>query len=597
MEIKDFKKNKLFNRRILILGIFKLFLFVIIIIRLAYLQLFKNKEYSIRSDKNRIKLVIHPAPRGDIYDRKGVALTSNNKNYKLLLYPRSSNRTKDVISKIKNILQLDQNEIDDMLQKIKKNKSYLGAITLIENIKWDDLSRLEVNKYKLKDTAIEAGISRNYNFPYQNSHITGYVSLPTEEESFNKKERIYKHPDFRTGKSGIEKSFDNNLRGKYGVRYVEINAYSIPIQTLSHTKSSKGRNIYLTIDNELQSESYDLLKDKKASLVLMNIHSGEILSYISTPSFDPNLFSAGIVNEDWTSLIKNPDKPLNNRPISALYPPASTFKLMSAIGALEVGFNPKEKINCKGSFRVGNRFFNCWKEGGHGNLDLEGAIKHSCNIYFYKMAQDIGFARIANIARKFGYEQNFGLDIGSALNGNIPNPEWKMKRFGQKWVGGDDINAIIGQGYVLANPLQISLATARIANDGKEIVPTLVKDQDIIRSNLLLPKYTIASQNNLEFLRNSMSKVVNEKGGTAYYRRIKEKGFQMAGKTGTSQVISGIKSDDKDGKKDHAIFTAFAPIDKPKFAISVVIENIGFGSTYAAPVARDILLSAQKKYS
>lgn len=597
MEIKDFKKNKLFNRRILILGLFKLVLFITITIRLAYLQLFKNKEYSIKSDKNRIKLVIHPAPRGDIYDRKGVALTSNNKNYKLLLYPRSSDRTKDVISKISNILQIDQNKINNILQKIKKNKSYLGAITLIENIKWDDLSRLEVNKYKLKDTAIEVGISRNYNFPYQNSHITGYVSLPNEKESSNKKEKIYKHPDFRTGKSGIEKSFDNNLRGKYGVRYVEINAYSIPIQTLSHTKSSKGKNIYLTIDNELQKESYDLLKDKKASLVLMNIHSGEILSYISTPSFDPNLFSAGITNEDWTSLVKNPDKPLNNRPISALYPPASTFKLMSAIGALESGFNPKEKINCTGSFRVGNRVFKCWKEDGHGHLDLEGAIKHSCNIYFYKMAQDIGFARIANIARKFGYEQNFGLNIGSVLNGNIPTPEWKMKRFGQKWVGGDDVNAIIGQGYVLANPLQIALATARIANDGKEIIPTLVKDQNIIRSNLLLPKFTIASQNNLEFLRNSMSKVVNEEGGTAYYRRIREKGFQMAGKTGTSQVISGIKSGDDNSKKDHAIFTAFAPIDRPKFAISVVIENIGFGSTYAAPVARDILLSTQKRYS
>ncbi|MDA7705064.1 penicillin-binding protein 2 [Rickettsiales bacterium] len=596
MEIKDFKKNKLFNRRVLILGIFKFFLFGMVIARLAYLQLFKNKEYSIRSDKNRIKLVIHPAPRGDIYDRNNVSLTKNNKNYKLLLYPRNKVRTNKLITKIIDILKLDQRQIDNILYKIKKNKSYLGAISLMENIKWDDLSRLEVNKYKLQDTAIEVGISRNYTFPFQNSHITGYVSLPTKSESINQNEQVYKHPDFRTGKSGIEKKFDKNLRGQYGVRYVEINAYSIPIQTLSHTKSSKGQDVHLTIDNELQQKSYDLLKDKKASLVLMDVHNGEILSYISTPSFDPNLFSSGIINEEWQSLINDPNKPLNNRPITALYPPASTFKLMTAIAAIEEGFNPKERVKCNGSFKVGNRVFKCWKEGGHGKLDLDDAIKHSCNVYFYKIAQEIGFDKIAKISYKFGYEDDFNLNIGSSLRGNIPTPEWKMRRFGKKWVGGDDINAGIGQGFVLANPMQIALATARIANNGKKIIPTIVQDKNIILSNLQLPKFATANKENLEFLQKSMSKVVNEKGGTAYYRRIKDKNFQMAGKTGTSQVVSNVKDGDENSKKDHAIFTAFAPIHKPKFAISVVIENIGFGSTYAAPVARDILLAAQKKY-
>jgi penicillin-binding protein 2 len=567
-----------------------------VVARLAYLQLFKNKEYSIRSDKNRIKLVTHPAPRGDIYDRNNIALTKNNKNYKLLLYPRNKSRTKDLITKITNILQLTNRQVNNIIQKIEKNKSYLGAITLIENIKWDDLSRLEVNKYKLKDTAIEVGINRHYSFPYENSHITGYVSLPTKSEINGKNEQIYNHPDFRTGKSGIEKKFDDKLRGEYGVRYVEINAYGIPIQTLSHTKSSQGSNIYLTIDNELQKKSYDLLKNNKSSLILLDIHSGEILSYISTPSFDPNLFSAGIVDEDWKKLINNPDKPLNNRPITALYPPASTFKLMSTIAALEDGFNPKEKINCNGSFKVGNRIFKCWKEEGHGKLNLEDAIKHSCNVYFYKIAQEIGFSKIANVAQRFGYEMDFNLNIGSSLKGNIPTPDWKMRRFGKKWVGGDDINAGIGQGYVLANPMQIALSTARIANNGKNIIPTIIKDRNLIQNNLNLPEFNLANQNHLEFLQKSMSKVVNEKGGTAYYRRIREKNFQMAGKTGTAQVVSGIKENDQNSKKDHAIFTAFAPIHKPKFAISVIIENVGFGSTYAAPIARDILLATQKKY-
>jgi penicillin-binding protein 2 len=596
LKIKDFKKNRLFNRRILILGIFKLFLFGSIITRLAYLQLFKNKEYAIRSDKNRMKLVTHPAPRGDIFDRNNQSLTKNNKNYKLLFYPRNKERTKNIIQKIIDILQLNKKQIENILYKIKKEKSYLGAIILIENIKWDDLSRLEINKYKLKDTAIEVGISRNYVFPYQNAHIIGYVALPSKKEILNQNQQIYNHPDFRIGKSGIEKKFDDKLRGKFGVRYVEINAYNIPIRTLSHTKSLKGKNINLTIDNELQKKSYDLLKDKKASLILMNIHSGEILSYISTPSFDPNLFSSGILNEDWKKLINNPDKPLNNRPIAALYPPASTFKLISALVALEEGFDPKEKIYCNGSLRVGNRKFHCWEEKGHGKLDLEGAIKHSCNIYFYKIAQAIGFSKIADMARKFGYENIIDLNLGLSLKGNIPTPEWKMNRFGKKWVGGDDINAVIGQGYVLANPMQIALATARIANNGKKIIPTIIKDQSVIDSNLKLPEFSLASEEHINFLKKSMDKVVNDPKGTAYYRRIRDKKFQMAGKTGTSQVVSHSKND-QDKNKDHAIFTAFAPTSKPKFAISVVIENIGFGSTYAAPIARDILLAAQKKYS
>lgn len=595
MKIKDFKKNKLFNRRILILGIFKLTLFSSIVSRLAYLQIFKNEEYSIRSDKNRIKPAIQPSPRGDIYDRNNQPLTINRKKYKLIFYPRSKDRTKKVMAKIIDILQLHKETIDIIFKKIKKNRSYLGSITLIENIKWDDLSRLEVNKYKLEDTAIEAGINRNYLFPYQNAHITGYVSSPLKKDISDKNKKIYNHPDFKIGARGIEKEFDNTLRGKYGVRYVEINAYGIPIRTLRHNKPSKGQDISLSIDNELQEKSYDMLKDKKSSLILMDVNNGEILSYISTPSFDPNSLSTGISNEDWDKLKNNPDKPLNNRPIAALYPPASTFKLMVAIAAIENDFNSKETIKCNGSFRVGNRMFHCWQEKGHGRLDLEGAIKHSCNIYFYKIVQDIGFNKIANIARKFGYGERFDLDIGTFYEGTVPTPEWKMKKYNKKWVGGDDINAVIGQGYVLSNPLQIAVATARIANNGKKVIPTIIKNDAVTQSNLELPELTIANEQSIKFLKNSMSKVVNEKGGTAYYRRIKEKQFQMAGKTGTAQSVSTSK-DGESTRKDHAIFTAFAPISKPKFAISIVIENIGFGSTYAAPVARDILLAAQKKY-
>lgn len=595
MKIKDFKKNKLFNRRIIFLGIFKLTLFGTLVTRLTYLQLFKNKEYSIRSDKNRIKPTIHPSPRGDIYDRHNNALTINNKNYKLIFYPRNVARTKKVVSTIKNILQLNKIQVEAILNKIKKNNSYLGAITLMENIKWDDLARLEVNKYKLTDTAIEVGISRNYLFPQQNAHIIGYVSSPLKKNISKTNKRIYSHPDFRIGIRGIEKKFDDNLRGKYGVRYLEVNAHSVPIRTLNHNKNSKGEDIYLTIDNELQTKSYNMLKDKKASLVLMDIHNGEILSYISSPSFDSNLLSTGILDIEWNQLKNNIKKPLNNRPISALYPPASTFKLMASLAALEHNFNTKEKINCNGSLRVGNRIFHCWKEKGHGKIDLEEAIKYSCNIYFYKIAQKIGFNKIGQIAQKFGYGSYFDLHIGSSSKGVIPTPEWKKKRYNKNWVGGDNINSVIGQGYVLATPLQIAIATARIANNGKEVVPTIIKDVNIINSNLQLPEFAIANKNSIHFLQNSMSKVVNEKGGTAYYQRIRDKKFQMAGKTGTSQVVSKSKAG-KSAKKDHAIFTAFAPVNQPRFAISVVIENVGSGSKNAAPVARDILLATQKKY-
>lgn len=598
MEIKDFKKNKLFNRRILILGIFKISLVTSLISRLGYLQLFKNKEYSIRSDRNRIKLITQPAPRGDIYDRNKISLTKNSTNYKLVLYPRSQKRSISMIDKIRDILQLDDDKYNELVKKIKKNNNH-SSITLLENIRWDDLSRLEVNKYKLQDIAIDVGISRNYVFPYQNAHITGYVSFPTEEEINNSKNTIYKHPDFRIGKNGIEKQSDANLRGKFGVKYIEVNAYNIPIRTLSHTKSTKGQQVDLTIDSDLQNYSYNLLKGKNASMILMDINSGEILSYISTPAFDPNLFSKGINDQDWQKLIRDPNNPLNNKPISALYAPASTFKLMAALAALEENFDPKEKINCTGSFRLGNRKFNCWKKEGHGPLDLEDAIKHSCNVYFYQIAKKFGFERTANIAKKFGYGQKFTLDIGNSVAGIVPTKNWKKTRFNKSWVGGDDINSIIGQGYVLANPLQIAMATARIANNGKQILPTITKDSDIIRKNLQLPEFTIASKENLVIIKNAMSKVVNEVGGTSYYQRIRDERFKMAGKTGTSQTISNIsdKNNNNNINKDHAIFTAFAPFNKPKFAISVIIENVGFGATHAAPIARDILLKAQKKYS
>jgi len=596
--LRDIRKNKVFNRRALFVGAAQSFLATALVTRLSYLQILKHQEYSNQSDSNRIKPLINPAPRGIVVDRNNISLTRNESNYRLLLYFEGKKDTDVLVEKLAQILSLSSEDKNIFLTKIK-NARRKSIISLLDNLAWDDLARIEANSYLLPGISIESGIIRRYPFPFETAHFLGYASLPSEKEIDSNEQNLFMHPDFRVGKAGIERSFDEALRGKYGVKYVEVNAHEIPVRTLSVKPAVEGSKIHLTIDFRLQKFVTERIKDVVASVVVMNVRTGEILAYASSPSFNSNNFVEGVSREYWRELNTDPKKPLNNKPVAALYPPGSTFKLMVALTALEAGINPKTRVHCNGHYQYGKRAFHCWKEGGHGSLDMTDAIMHSCNTYFFTMGNQIGIEKLANMAKKFGYGEKFDISLYGAKAGNVPSDEWKRQVFKTPWVGGDTLNTAIGQGFVLATPLQMALVTARIANGGIPIRPYLVRNHNVFKQYDNLRSDPLVKADYLALIQEGMNRVMNTPGGTAYAKRIDVKGFELAGKTGTSQVIS--KREDEMSKaevanntnQNHAIFVGFAPVGDPKYAISVVVEHGKSGSAAAAPIGKDVMLEVQ----
>ncbi len=595
--LRDFRKNKLFNRRTAILGGIQVGLISALVARLGYLQIFKYEEYSTKSDKNRIRPLIAPAPRGMVADRNGIALTNNEHNYRLLLYTENRPDFAQTLATLTQILNLSPEDQEIVANRIK-NSRRRNIVSLLDNLSWDDVARIESHYHKLNGIGIDNGSLRAYLYPYETAHVLGYVSLPSEKESVGQEQNLFLHPDFRIGKSGIERSFDDALRGTFGVRYVEVNAFGAPIRTLSKKDGIEGSRINLTIDLRLQKFIADKIKDSVASVVVMDVKTGEIISMVSSPAFNPNKFVEGITRDYWNELLEDKRKPLNNKTISATYPPGSTFKIMTALAALENGIKPSHKVHCDGTFRLGNRTFHCWEKKGHGTLDMSDAIKHSCNTYFFDISNRIGIDKISEISKRFGYGEYFDVSLFGVRSGNVPSKEWKEKTYKQVWTGGDTLNTAIGQGFLLASPLQMAVITSRIANGGVPIKPYLVKNRNIYSQYDDLKSNPIIKKSHADLIIEGMTRVVNEEGGTAYGKKINIKGFEMAGKTGTSQVIS--KREDEMSKKEaannqnHAIFVGFAPVHNPKYAVSVVVEHGKSGSGAAAPIGRDVLLEIQK---
>lgn len=594
--LRDVRKSRIFNRRAVLIGTGQSVLASLLVVRMGYLQLWKHGEYSTQADINRIKPIINPAPRGIVYDRYGFPLTQNHNNFRLLLYLDRKHDNEELISKLAQILNLGEEGKQNFLNKIKNSKRK-KIISLIDNLEWRDLARIETNSHLLHGISIESGIIRRYPFPYETAHFLGYVSLPAEKEIDESEQNLFMHPDFRIGKAGIEKSFDEALRGKYGVKYMEVNVHEVPLKTLSVKDSVEGSKVNLCIDFKLQKYTTERIKDVVASVVVMDVKTGEVLTYASSPSFDPNNFVEGISRDYWKNLSEDPRKPLNNKPISALYPPGSTFKLIVALAALENKFNPANRFYCNGSHVLGKRVFHCWKEEGHGSLDLSDAIMHSCNVYFFNLASQLGHEKIINMAKRFGYGEKPDVSLYGAKAGLVPSEEWKQETFNQPWVKGDTLNTAIGQGNLLASPMQMALITSRIANGGIPIKPYLVRNHNSTQQFDDLKANPLVDLSHLKIIHEGMNRVVNEPGGTAYGKRIDSAGFEMAGKTGTSQVISKREKEmtkaENEANANHAIFVGFAPVHEPKYAVSVVVEHGKSGSMTAAPIGRDVLMEVQ----
>lgn len=602
---EEHEKSAISSRRLIAVFSVQVILFLILIFRLFHLQILNYEKYKNMSEDNRIKTLVIPPLRGHIFDRNNIQLTENQKNYRVLLYQNKNNHM-DVISKLSNILNLSMDDFQKILKKLEKNKDK-PIVSILDNVNWDDLVKIEANSYMLNGIMIENGYIRYYPYSTMFSHIIGYVNNPTKDEIDKeqniKTRELLLHPDYKLGRTGLEKLFNRNMTGKLGYKKLEMNALSIPIREIYTQNSTEGKDIKLTIDFELQKFIEERMKNVRGAVIVMNVYTGEVLALVSTPSYDSNKFVEGISSEYWEDLNTNPAKPLSNKAVSAIYPPGSTFKLITAISGLENGWTEDKTVECTGELALNKkRTLHCWRKGGHGKLDLPHAIKNSCNIYFTKLGLYAGIDNIYKTATDFGLGEKYEINILNQRTGTVPNRDWKKKMFNDIWVSGDTVNVAIGQGFLSATPLELVVMTSRIANGGYKVKPHIVSNSPIADYNKsLFTKDSMVKADTIRIVKEGMYKVVNEKGGTAFWTRIKQKGFEMSGKTGTAQVIAKEKKDlmeeeneEIDTKfQNHGLFIAFAPYIEPKYAIVVISEHGGGGSGSAAPIAKDVLYFAQ----
>ena len=488
------------------------------------------------------------------------------------------------------------------MRDIRRKPSFV-PVTVRENLNWENVARIEVNAPDLPGVEIDEGQSRHYPFGKDTSHVLGYVAPVSEGEITG--DPLLKLPGFRIGKDGIEKFYDLSLRGVGGNSQVEVDALGRVIRELSRKEGLPGEEVTLTIDMELQKLVSRRLVGESAAAVVIDVHAGDILALASTPGFDPNAFNKGLSENEWQALLSNPRAPLTNKVISGRFSPGSTFKMVVALAALEKGvITPESSLFCSGSIKLGNAEFHCWRKGGHGTVQLSKGIIQSCDVYFYELAKRTGIDHIAKMARRLGLGRKLGLDLPSEQAGLIPTRDWKLETYGIPWQQGETLIAGIGQGYILATPLQLAVMTARLVNGGIGVKPRLTAAEGesgdtLPRNDLgLLPEH-------LRLVREAMVSVVNSPMGTAFKARIKEPGFEMGGKTGTVQVRRITKAERETGilkneklpwnQRDHAMFVGFAPASAPRYVVAVVIEHGGGGSKVAAPIARDILLEAQRR--
>ena len=619
------------NRRMFILGAAKAVVFVGIIARLFTLQISDNKKYLTLSDKNRLREWRLPPTRGEFVDYFGNVVANNLKVYQLHVIPEEVENFNHLILRLRDILDLSKYELRKILLRKKQQKSW-ETIVISDNLTWEQFVKVNYFLHDLTGVKPFLSISRNYPFDDNYTHILGYVSEASADDILNSEIIKKSHvPGLKVGKTGLEKSFEEELIGVNGVQRYEVNAYGKRVKQIDYKKGVQGNKIRLTVDTEIQKLSNELLKGVAGSISVMDIYTGEILAMQSSPSFDPNLFLFGISQDDWQLIRNNPLKPLVNKTLSGLYSPGSTIKPIVALSALENNIvNKNFKVNCTGKIEMYGQTYHCWKKKGHGIVNLKEAMKQSCDTYFYEIARKLGVDKLKKTALKFGLgekvlQETFSIE----KKGLIPNTQWKKDNLGKNWVIGETLITGIGQGYTQTTPLQLCLMTAQIANGGHKIYPKIIVNKNdetyeeakaIIEKNHEINKqlnnglvesseklFTFIKKkrhqtlykdsNNIKLVQEAMFASTNEIRGTSYSSRIKDPKYQFAGKTGTSQVkrISAIDreldlstSEIPYNERDHALYIAFGPYKKPRYALSIVIEHGGSGSSAAAPIAKKL---------
>lgn len=591
------------SRRGLFLGGSMLALTGVLGLRMRHMQVNQADQYRLLAEENRIDIRLVAPARGRIFDRNGALLAGNEQNYRIVILREDAEDVPVVIEKLRQLVELDDEDLARALREMDRRSASV-PVTIADRVSWDAISAVAANAPALPGVMPEVGLSRLYPLGPDMAHVVGYVGPVSDAdlERSDDQDPLLRIPRFQIGKLGAEARLETSLRGRAGSKRIEVNSRGRVMRQLDRQEGEVGADIQLTVDAMLQNFALTRLGDESAATVLMDVETGDILAISSSPSYDPNLFVRGISVADYRTLTEDNHRPLADKTVQGAYPPGSTFKMITALAALEAEvITPEETIRCNGFREVSGRRFHCWKRSGHGQVNLAQSLRESCDVYYYELAERVGIERMAAMARKLGLGEKFDIPMSAISEGLVPSRRWKRQRYDQDWLIGDSLNAAIGQGYVLASPLQLAVMTARLAT-GRAVVPRLVKSMNGIEEPLpSFPRLEISAAN-LNLVRQGMYEVVNNRKGTAYGSRTVEETMRISGKTGTSQVRIITPEERARGvfrnedlpweRRDHALFVSFAPAEAPKYALSVVVEHGGGGSTAAAPVARDIMLQA-----
>ncbi|MEM1133668.1 MAG: penicillin-binding protein 2 [Pseudomonadota bacterium] len=574
-------QNITFNRRSLLIGGAQAGVGLLLAGRMTYIAVAENERYQMLSESNRVNLTLVPPRRGWIIDRNGKPIASNRADFRVDIIPDRLVNPEQTLDELALLLNLPDDEIERIRTDLEQSRGF-QPVQVASGLRWEDYAAVSVRLPDLPGVAPIQGFSRQYPAGAAVGHLVGYVGVANAEEYDAEPNPLLITPGFKIGKDGLEKQFEQELRGEPGARRVEVTARGRVVRDLEKRDDVPGDPVKLTIDAELQRYAARRLGEESGSVIVMDCKNGDILCLASMPSFDPNSFSDGIGFDEYAMLREDDHVPLRNKSLVGLYPPGSTIKPMNCLAFLQAGIDPEETITCGGGTRVGNRFFRC--HSNHGSVNMDKAIAQSCDTYFYKMAQRIGMDPVAAMMREHGLGEEYDLPVPNQFYGTVPDPVWLQRKYDRRWTGADTANSSIGQGYVLTNPLQLAVMTARLAS-GQKLVPNLL-------TNTRRTKHEAMQINpeHLEVVRAGMRNVVYG-AGTARRARLPVENVEVAGKTGTAQVVSLSRGDGRNVPwkfRDHGLFVCFAPFDNPRYACSVVIEH-GGGSGAAYPVARDVL--------
>jgi len=613
----DSERSGLFTRRALVLGGAQALLLSALAGRLYQLQVIETKRFSTMAEENRVSLRLLPPSRGLIFDRTGQPLAVNRNNFRAMATSDRGRGAEMLVDRLDQIFVLNESEKSRLVRELKRNRG-AQPVVVRENLAWEEVARLEFNAPDLPGVFIDLGQTRDYPEGELMSHIVGYTGRVSDEDLVGRDDPVLQLATMRFGKKGMERALEDDLRGRAGTVQVEVNAVGRVVRELDRNEGQPGANALLTIDLELQRFVAERMKEHQSgSVVVLDVVTGDILAMVSTPGFDPNMFARGITQTEWRELLESPERPLHNKAIAGVYPPGSTYKMVTALAALESkAIDPWTRLPCAGYLELGKIKFHCWLRGGHGSTNVVEAIAQSCDCFFYEAARKAGIDRIAEMGARLGFGRHSDLGLPGESNGIQPSRAWKQEKHGKAWQHGDTFNIGIGQGYMAATPLQLAIMTARIANGGYDVQPNLLLASSTPREELAPPpvrdKPTAPSMRlnpqHLALIREGMVQVVAS--GTANHLRVDAQGkviepaFRFAGKTGTAQVKRITERERELGitqaqlpwhLRHHALFVCFGPVDKPRYACAVIIEHGMAGGSTAGPIGRDVLLETMKR--